>query len=63
MHTTLTIVVAANLGIIDMNKNENSANFSCMFVMTKKLKLFASTLNGIPICVRCVSSVIFVFNA
>ena len=38
--------------------------FSRMFVMTKKFKeLFASTLNGIPISVRCVSSMKVVFNA
>ena len=37
--------------------------FSRMFVMAKKLKLFASTLNGIPASVRCVSSMIVVLNA
>ena len=36
--------------------------FSRMFVMAKKLKLFASTLNGIPASVRCVSSMIVVLN-
>ena len=34
-----------------------------MFVMAKKLKLFASTLDGIPISARCVSSMIIVLNA
>ena len=34
-----------------------------MFVMAKKLELFASTLNGITASVRCVSSVIVVLNA
>ena len=35
-----------------------------MFVMTKKYKeLFASTLDGIPISVRCVSSMIVLLNA
>ena len=34
-----------------------------MFVTTKKIKeLFASTLNGIPASVRCVSSIIVVLN-
>ena len=34
-----------------------------MFVMAKKLELFASTLNGITASVRCVSSMIVVLNA
>ena len=35
-----------------------------MFEMAKKFEeLFASTLNGIPISVRCVSSTIAVLNA
>ena len=38
--------------------------FSLMFVIAKKFKeLFASTLNGIPASVRCVSSMIVVLNA
>ena len=37
--------------------------FSRMFVMAKKLELFASTLNGITASVRCVSSIIVVLNA
>ena len=35
-----------------------------MFVMTKKIKeLFASTLNGIAVSVRCVSVIIVILNA
>ena len=34
-----------------------------MFVMAKKLELFASTLDRIPISVRWVSSIIVVLNA
>ena len=46
-----------------MTRNGNSANFSLMFVMAKKIKeLFASTLNGILASVRCVSSMIVVLN-
>ena len=37
--------------------------FSCMFVMAKNKELFVSTLDRIPISVRCVSSIIVVFNA
>ena len=37
--------------------------FSRMFVMATKNKEFASTLDGIPISVRCVSSMIVVLNA
>ena len=49
---------------IDMNRNGNSANFLSYVCNDKKIKeLFASTLNGIPISVRCVSSMIVVFNA
>ena len=51
-------------GIIDVNRNGNSANFFSYVCNDKKIKeLFASTLNGIPISVRCVSSMIVVFNA
>ena len=51
-------------GIIDMNRNGNSANFFSYVCNDKKSKeLFASFLNGIPISVICVSSIIFVFNA
>ena len=48
-----------------MNRNGNSAIFFFhMFVMAKKNKeLFASTLNGIPISVRCVFSIIVILNA
>ena len=52
-------------GIININRNGNSANFfSRMFVMAKKIKeLFASTFNGIAASVRCVSSMMVVLNA
>ena len=47
-----------------MNRNENSANFSSYVCNGKKIKeLFASTLDEIPISVRCVSSIIVVLNA
>ena len=47
-----------------MNRNENSENFFSYVCNSKKIKeLFASTLDGIPISVRCVSFVIVVFNA
>ena len=43
-------------GIINMNKNGNSAFFFSYVCNGKKIKeLFASTLNGIPVSVRCVS--------
>ena len=43
---------------------ETQQFFSRMFVMEKKNKeLFASTLDRIPISVRCVSSMIVVLNA
>ena len=47
-----------------MNRNGNSANFFSYVCNDKKSKeLFASFLNGIPISVICVSSMILVFNA
>ena len=47
-----------------MNRNGNSAIFSRMFVMAKKIEeVFASTFNGIPASVRCVTSMIVVLNA
>ena len=47
-----------------MNRNGNLANFFSYVCNDKKVKeLFTSTLNGIPISVRCVSSVIVVLNA
>ena len=47
-----------------MNSNGNSANFFSYVCNGKKIKeLFASTLNGIPISVRCVSPMIVVLNA
>ena len=51
-------------GIIDMNRNGNSANFFSYVCNDKKIKeLFASFFNKIPISVICVSSMIIVFNA
>ena len=51
-------------GIINMNRNGNSANFFSYVCNDKKIKeLFASTLNGIPASVRCVSCMIVVLNA
>ena len=47
-----------------MNRNGNSANFFSYVCNGKKVKeLFASTSNGIPASVRCVSSIIVVLNA
>ena len=47
-----------------MNRNRNSANFFSYVCNGKKIKeSFASTLNGKPISVRCVSSMIVVLNA
>ena len=51
-------------GIIDMNRNRDSAIFFSYICYGKKIKeLFASTLNGILASVRCVSSMIVVLNA
>ena len=51
-------------GIIDMNRNGNSANFFSYVCNGKKIKeLFASTLDRISFSVRCVSSIIVVLNA
>ena len=53
-----------NQGIIDMNRNGNSANFVSYVCDGKEIKeLFASTLDRNPISVRCVSSMIVVLNA
>ena len=47
-----------------MNRNGNSANFFSYVCNGKKIKeLFASTLDRIPISVRCVSFMIDVLNA
>ena len=47
-----------------MNRNGNSANCFSYVCNGKRIKeLFASTLNGIPISVICVSSMIVVLNA
>ena len=46
-----------------MNRSGNSANFSSYACNDKKIKeLFASTLDRIPISVRCVSSIIVVLT-
>ena len=51
-------------GIINMNRNGNSAIFFSYVCNGKKIKeLFASALNGITGSVRCVSSIIVVLNA
>ena len=51
-------------GIINMNRNENSVNFFSYVCNSKKIKeLFASTLNGIPASVSCVSFMTVVLNA
>ena len=49
-------------GIIDMDRNGNSANFFS-YVCNGKKELFASTFDRIPISVRCVSFMIVVLNA
>ena len=55
---------AFDQGIININRNGNSAILFSYVCNSKKIKeLFASTLNGIPASVRCVSSMIVVFNA
>ena len=47
-----------------MISNGNSANFFSYVCNGKKIKeMFASSLNRIPASVRCVSSMIFAFNA
>ena len=51
-------------GIINMNRNRNSANFFSYVCNDKKIKeLFASILNGTPISVRFVPSMKVVLNA
>ena len=51
-------------GIINMNRNGNSANVFSYVCNGKKIKeLFASTLNGIPASVKCVSFMIVVLSA
>ena len=47
-----------------MNRNGNSASFFSYVCNDKKInELFASTLNGIPASVRCVTSMIVASNA
>ena len=51
-------------GIINMNRNGNSAIFFSYVCNGRKIKeLFAFTLNRIPASVRCVSSMIVVLDA
>ena len=50
-------------GIINMNRNGNSANFLSYVCNGKNKELFASILNGIPASVKCMSSMIVVLNA
>ena len=51
-------------GIINMNRNGNSAIFFSYVCNGKKIKeLFASILNRKPASVKCVSSMIVVLNA
>ena len=47
-----------------MNRNGNSSNFFSYVCNGKEIKeLFASTLDGIPISVKCVFFMIVVLNA
>ena len=62
MKSALTVVTEQ--GIIDMNRNGNSAIFfSCVCNGKKNKELFAFTLDRKHISVKCVSSVIAVSNA
>ena len=64
MRSQLQICSLKQQGIIDIDKNGNSANFFSYVCNDKKSKeLFASTLDRIPISVRCASSIIVVLNA
>ena len=50
-------------GIINMNRNGNSANFFSHVCNGKKIKeLFVSSLIGITADVKCASSIILVLN-
>ena len=61
---SLVSIKCFSQGIIDMNRNGNSANFFSYVRNDKKSKeLFASFLNEILISVISVSSIKFVFNA
>ena len=60
---SFTVYNSLSQGIVNMNRNGNSANFFSYVCNGKKTKeLFASTLNGITASVRCVSSMIVVLN-
>ena len=62
-YATPTEPAQLNQGIIDMNRNGNSANFFSYVCNGKKIEeLFTSTLDRIPISARCVSSMIVVPN-
>ena len=59
------LLIASNYvqGIINMNRKRNWAKFFSYFCISKKIKdLFATTLNGKPASVRCVSPIIVVLN-
>ena len=57
------LVCYTEQGIINMNKNGNSANFFFYVCNGKKIKeLFASTLNELTASVKCVSSIKVVLN-
>ena len=59
-----TVYSTCSQGIIDMNRNGSSAYFfSCVCNGKKFKELFASTLDRVPISVRCVCSMIVVLNA
>ena len=56
-------IMCLQQGIIDMNRNGNSAIVFSYVCNGKKIKeLFSSTLDRIPITVRCVSSIIVVLG-
>ena len=60
----LQIKQATHQGILNINRNGNSANFFSFVSNGKKIKeWFASTLNGTTASVRCLSSMIVVLNA
>ena len=59
-----TYIESFDQGIMDMNRNGNSANFFLYVCNGKKVEeLFASTLNGIAASVKHVFSIIVVLNA
>ena len=59
-----SIIPRVDQGIIDMNRNGNSANFFSYVCNSKKSKeLFSSTLDRISISVKCVSSMKVVYES